>query len=268
MDRQNDFERYRKEYPTFIYKSFSYQMTDDLEITYDFEIPGLKQFFPKIRIPKKYIKISYQPDVLENLIFHIGLIELISYVKCTCSKKIVVEAGYLSPKQIPFFQKLYYHGLGEFLYRNGIDISEEDLFEIVCTQEEKMLPIISYQGEGNLICVGGGKDSCVSLEILKEEKNKCFIMNPKGPSVDCCRVAGYSLDDIIMIERSLDPGIIELNEVGFLNGHTPLSSLIAFVSYLCAYLGGLSQIVLSNEASANQATVIVTDINHQYSKTL
>ena len=268
MERFDDFKRYREEFPTFLYKSYFYEFCPDLEITYHFEIPGLKEFFPRIRIPKEYITISYDKDYLDYLVFHVGLIELISYVKCTCSKEIVIEADYLSREQILFFKKLYYYGLGEFLYRNGISIEEDELFDIVCVRKERKLSPISYVGEGNLICVGGGKDSCVSLELLKNESNRCFIMNPKAPSLECCHVAGYDDSHIIQIERYLDKGILELNEKGYLNGHTPLSSLIAFISYLCAYLSGSSQIVLSNEASANQATVLGTNINHQYSKTL
>ena len=61
--------------------------------------------------------------------------------------------------------------------------------------------------------------------------------------------------------------IIELNKEGFLNGHTPFSAIVAFTSFLCAYLSNKKYIILSNEDSANQSTVIGTNINHQYSKT-
>ena len=42
---------------------------------------------------------------------------------------------------------------------------------------------------------------------------------------------------------------------------------MAFISYLVAYLSNRKYIVLSNEGSANEPTVIGTNINHQYSKT-
>ena len=179
-----------------------------------------------------------------------------------------MKAGYIDEKQIQFLEKLYYKGLGEFLYVNGITISQDELFTIECLHDSVELPEVSYKGEGNLICVGGGKDSCVSLELLKHEShNSCFIMNPKEPQLACVSVAGYTLENIMKVERKLDRQIIELNEQGFLNGHTPLSSLIAFISYLCAYLSGKRNVVLSNEASANESTVLGTNINHQYSKT-
>ena len=262
------FLEFRDKYPDFIYKSYSYEIDDDLKIRYCFEIPGLEVFNPEIAIPSKYISIKYDKEYLEYLIFHIGLIELISYVKCTCSKNIIIEASYINEDQISFFKKLYYYGLGELLYTNGINISMDELFNITCNHEVVNYKKMDYKFNGNLICVGGGKDSCVSLELLKNEKNNsCLIINPKELSLSSCRVAGYSDDNIIQVKRILDKKIISLNDRGFLNGHTPFSSLIAFISYLVSYLNGKKNIILSNEASANQATVIGTNINHQYSKT-
>lgn len=268
MDNLEKFNLYREKYPNFIYRSYKYNIDENINIEYCFEIEGLCTFNPKIIIPSKYININYNKDYLEYLIGNIGLIELISYVKCTCSPNIYIDSLYVDSNGISFLKKLYYNGLGEFLYTNGININMDDLFNIVCRCSESSLPKIDYEGSGNLICVGGGKDSCVSLEILKGEKNNsCFIINPKTPSFECSKLAGYSDDNIICIERVLDKKIIELNKERYLNGHTPLSALIAFTSYLVCYISGKKNIILSNEASANEATVHGTSINHQYSKT-
>ena len=91
------------------------------------------------------------------------------------------------------------------------------------------------------------------------------MINPKQVSIDCIKASGY--DTYYGIERILDKQLLDLNKQGFINGHTPFSSLVAFVSYLAAYLNGRKYIVLSNEASANEPTIPGTKINHQYSKT-
>lgn len=269
MNNQEKFNEFRKKYPDFIYEKYDIIIdSDNLNIKYYFNIPGLTYFYPEIKINKKYIKTNYDEEYLNYLVFQIGLIELISYVKCTCSPNINIKCGYVNEKQIKFLKKLYFNGLGEFLYTNHIDVSQDELFNITCSHDPVSLKKIQYNGVGNLICVGGGKDSCVSLELLKnEENNSCFIINPKGPSYDSCIVAGYSDDDIIGVKRILDRKIVELNNEGYLNGHTPFSSIVAFITYLVAYLNGKKNIILSNEASANQPTVIGTNINHQYSKT-
>jgi len=268
MNNQNKFLEYRQKYPDFIYEKYEIlEESEYLHIKYYFKIPELTAFTPEIKISKKDIKIEYHPDYLNYLVFQIGLIELISYCKCTCSENIHIQAGYINEKQIAFLKKLYFNGLGEFLYTNGITVKEE-LFNIICEHEETHLPKVNTTLSGNLICVGGGKDSCVSLELLKNEtENTCFIINPKTPSLACCEKAGYSEENIMKVERVLDRKIVELNQEGFLNGHTPFSSLVAFVSYLCAYLQGKKYIILSNENSANEPTVLGTNINHQYSKT-
>lgn len=269
MHNQEKFNKLRENYPKFIYEKYDILFTEEyLNIKYYFNIPGLTWFYPQIKIKRSNIRFNFDKEYLDYLVFQVGLIELISYVKCTCSKNIEIKCNYINEEQIKFLNKLYYNGLGEFLYINDIKISKEELFNIYCTHEKVELPNIKYSGVGNLICVGGGKDSCVSLELLRnEENNTCFIINPKTPSYESCMVAGYSDNEIIGVERILDRKIVELNEKGYLNGHTPFSAIVATTSFLVAYLNNKKNIILSNEASANEPTIPGTNINHQYSKT-
>ena len=264
------FLEFRNTYKEIIYRDYLVDDVDnDLVITYTFEIPGLTIFKPTISFSKDLIKNSFVNENLMNkIIFHMGMIELISYYKCCCPEKVVIEAGYLNDYDMKWFKKLFYNGLGEFLYKNNISISEDELFDFEIKGKEIKLDDIFYQGYGNLIPVGGGKDSVVSLELLKEYKddNMCFIINPKGAKIECSYVAGYEDDSIVKIKRIIDKNLIDLNSRGFLNGHTPFSSVVAFNAYLMAYLTNKKYIVLSNENSANEATVIGTNVNHQYSK--
>ncbi|HSV77512.1 MAG TPA: hypothetical protein VLH37_10825, partial [Bacteroidales bacterium] len=76
----------------------------------------------------------------------------------------------------------------------------------------------------------------------------------------------YNESSTLEVSRSLDPLLLKLNEQGFLNGHTPFSALLAFITATAAYLTGYRHVALSNESSANEATIPGTGINHQYSK--
>lgn len=260
------FEELRNKYNEFIYDKYEITESDnEVIITYFFEIPGLTSFRPSYKIAKSLIKNSIN-DFAKYIIFHIGLVELISYWKCACPKKVIINAGYLDNDQINFFKKLYYYGLGEFFYVNNINTSIDDFMDIEVngTKEEYN---IEYNGQGNLIPVGGGKDSCVSLEMLKDMDSLPIVMNPKQVHYDCINAAGYKNEDMVTYTRILDKKIIELNNEGYLNGHTPFSSLVSFTTYLMAYLTNRKYIVLSNEDSSNESTVIGTKINHQYSKT-
>lgn len=264
----NKFVEFRNKYPNFIYHKYEYYIeNNNLNIKFYFEIPHLTEFNPTLNLKLKNT-IDLDDNTLKSLIFHIGMIEAISYVKCTCSPNIIIKAGFLDKEQIEWFKKLYYYGLGEFLYTNGIDISLDELFDFQIEGEKLELEPNNFSFEGNLIPIGGGKDSVVTLELLKNEKhNDCFILNPKEANLKCACVAGYDNSNTITVNRTIDKRLLELNKQGFLNGHTPFSSLVAFITYLVAYIYKKKNIVLSNEASANEATVLGTKINHQYSKT-
>lgn len=263
----NTFLEMRKKYPEFIYDSYNVNEDDNNYILkYRFIIPNLCEFNPKIEIEKKYLKNNnINKEFLNLLVFHLGLVELVSYYKSVCSKKIIIKCGHLDENQKKWWKKLYYNGLGEFFYTNNIRIDINELCEID-TKGNTISPKPLYKGEGNLIPIGGGKDSCVSLELLKKLDNTAIIINPKEVTLNVAKIAGYE-NNTIKIYRKIDENLIKLNNKGFLNGHTPFSALVAFLTYLCAYLSNKKYIVLSNEASANEPTVPGTNINHQYSKT-
>ena len=262
---QSKFLEFRSKYPNFYYKGYNVEESEhELVITYHFLITELAEFNPKTTIAKKNI-VNKDYNYINYMAFNMGLVELISYWKCTCSPNVIIEAGDLDEYQINWFKKLYYYGLGEFFYVNGIETSIENFMNITAVGEKINLRAINYNGVGNMIAIGGGKDSVVSLELLKDKDNLCFMINPKTPGIECVKAAGY--DDYLEIKRTIDKRLIELNNEGYLNGHTPFSAIVAFTSYLCAYLNNKKYIVLSNEGSANESTVIGTKINHQYSKT-
>ena len=192
----------RENYPNFIFEDYKIIDNDDnIEITYNFKIPSLEEFNPKIVIPKMFIKRDkIDKEFLEYLAFNIGVAEAISYYKTTCSKHIIIKCGYLDKNQINWFKKLYYNGLGEFLYRNNIDVDIDNFFDIIIDNKGEIFKKRSFESDGNLINIGGGKDSCVSLKILENENNNaCFLMNPKKPMIECAKVAGYSNEDIYCV---------------------------------------------------------------------
>ena len=267
-----NFEELREKHPVILYRSYDIEDKEDrLVITYHFEIPNLASFYPKIEILKKTFKFKdIHSNIVKNMVFNIGMVELLSYFKCTCSKQVIVECGFLDEKQVSWYKKLYYLGLGEFRFINHISIDMDSFVEIISTGEKlevnNSLEVLS----GNLIPVGGGKDSNVTMELLSESKddNLCFLIGSKTVSIECIKAAGYEYDKIVEINRIIDKNLLDLNSKGFLNGHTPFSAIVAFISYLVSYLLGKKYVVLSNEDSANETNVEGENINHQYSKTL
>lgn len=277
------YKELRKEYTEFLYRSYIIEEDEDkVKITYNFEIPKLAKFaptweFPKMVAPKEftaYKNFSENPTFI-NMVFSLGMVELVSYWKISCAPKVRVLCGKLEEKQIRWWKNLYFNGLGEFYYTNGIEENEEDFMEIVSEGEAvvgKNLPSINdtlNAGVGNLIPIGGGKDSAVTLTLLKDSKedNYCYIINPRGATLKTVEKGGYDENkSLIAVKRTLDKNMLELNKQGFLNGHTPFSAIVAFSATIAAYMKNLKYIVLSNESSANESTVEGSYVNHQYSK--
>lgn len=260
------FEKLRTEYPQFIYEKFSYELNSgSLKVKFRFVQSKDIIFEPETvfeNCPEDFI-----PDKnLDSAVFNLGMIELISYYKACCSPQIVIKAGNLNKDQIAFWKKIYFNGLGEFLYKNGIETDSGRLFEIV-PADDRIYPLSDITlNESSLIPVGGGKDSVVTLELLKHTDPLPFILNARAASVQSVMNSGY--DNYFHAVRKIDPLLLELNRQGYLNGHTPFSALLAFNSSIAALINCKKNIVLSNENSANEGNVrfFGIEINHQYSK--
>ena len=264
------FTELRDRYPLFSYHGYHMEETpEEVRFWYNFEIAGLASFQPTWTIEKRFVpEWNERDEVIQKLVFSIGMVELSSYWKITCSPLVEIHAAGLDEDQIAWWKKQYYWGLGEFFYTNGIDISLDEFMHIKTLGNHFSAARGAYPLEGCLIPVGGGKDSIVTMELLKQIPGRqyAYVLNNRGATQASVDTAGFSDDQVVKVRRTLDPRMLELNRQGYLNGHTPFSALVAFSATLFAYVNRLQYVVLSNEDSANESTVAGTLINHQYSK--
>ena len=271
-ENQQRFDALREQFKSFTFCQQEVKLEDGvLSMTFHFSLDDRYDFYPTLTIPSRpfYRWETIPQTQLETLAFQIGMVELVSYWKLACPKTIVVKPFDLKLCQKKWWRHLYYNGLGEFRYLNGIDCSEADFLKIESGTDHEMKSLDMPLEEKTLIPVGGGKDSVVTLEMLRDEMPVIpLIVNPRGATIECIKAAGYTMDDVAVINRTLDPTMLRLNQEGFLNGHTPFSALLAFISILIGFGTGSKYIALSNESSANESTVPGTDINHQYSKSI
>lgn len=261
---ENKFEQLREKHKEFVYEG--YELNAD-SFVFHFRIDEYR-FSPRWSFSPELIQNAPDKELLSYAVFSLGMSELVSYWKCACPKTVRINCGALNKEQIYFWKKLYFNGLGEFFYRNGIKTDMDSFMEIIPCSDSVPSFEGKYSGKGFLIPVGGGKDSVVTLELLKEYKdvNSCYILNPRGATLNCAHTADYSDSKIIGVKRTIDKQLLELNAAGYLNGHTPISAVIAFSAWIFAYCGGKKYIALSNESSANESNIDGTSINHQYSK--
>jgi len=275
MSRNHHFKKYldlRKKHPQFFYYSFDYHFQEEeFVLEFHFSIGQAYHFHPKhiIQLPKQLKWKTLDKQELDQLVFHLGMVEVVSYWKASCSPELIIKAFKLNAAQIEWWKKLYFEGLGEFFYLNSIETKLSDFMTISCESEREIKAFHHHIDDTQvMVPVGGGKDSVVSLELIKEMKKEVIpmVVNPRGATIETIENAGFKVAESVITKRSIDPQLLVLNQKGYLNGHTPFSAMLAFLSLLSSRLLGIKYVALSNESSANESTVEGTNINHQYSK--
>ncbi len=200
----------------------------------------------------------------------------ISYYKAFLPRRISLSQGRLTASQRNFFQKLYVNGLGEFGYRNQINVSERINFladegpsgsaEAPPLAAKEVVPPLPRR---SAVLIGGGKDSIVSVEALRSagEPLVLFAVNPKRPIIACAEAASLPF---ISVSRRIDPRLFQLNDLGAFNGHVPITAIVSLIAVAGSFVHGYDTVVLSNERSANEGNVAFDGhiVNHQYSKTV
>ena len=271
----------RRRYPRFVYERFETERAGDaLRVRFRFrEDPDLEFASETVFPGVDWARVDALPKgALENLLFHLGLVETLSYWKATCSPEIRVEAGQLSEEQIAWFRNLLRRGMGEFFYVNRIDWRADDFVRVVAQERSEPFPryapsdLAQGRRDGtnkSLVLTSGGKDSVVTLELLREAEHgfDCLLLNPTEAAMAVARQAGCA--NPIIVRRTIDPRLLALNEAGYLNGHTPFSALLAVLGVAAAGIYGYGRVIVSNERSAEEpgAEYLGEEINHAYGKT-
>ena len=259
----------RKKYPEFVYEKFEWKIANgDLVAGFCFAM-GEIEFNPKIIIrgvDEAQIK-KMGETAITNFVFHLGLAEMPSYWKSACAPKIIIAAGYLDKTQIKFWQKLFKRGMGQFFFENKLLFIVPDFEVRFKKPKNHPQPLKQRFGNKTLVPMGGGKDSLVSWEILRQSGGEAmmFALNPNEPLRQVCAAASGNCAAIL---RQIDPRLIALKKQGFLNGHTPFSALLSFHSIAVAAFFGCNRVAISQERSSNEGNVcyLGEKINHQYSK--
>ncbi len=264
------FDELRQKHPTFSFNGFAAAREEKgVTVTFDFSLDGVCEFHPTTTVFTDNLELlnDFDSPSAQSILFALGMVELVSYWKAACPPTVRVRCGTLSDEDVLWWKKLWWGGLGEFFYRNQI---ETDFDTFVHIESEGASP--AWQGcrTGGLclVPVGGGKDSDVTLSLLSDRKNKikCFTVNDQLARTQGVLAAGLKESDVVRTKRVIAPELLELNRQGYLNGHTPFSAIVGFLGLYCAYLIGAQDLVLSNESSANEASVAGQSVNHQYSK--
>jgi hypothetical protein len=270
---------FRRRHPIFRYQSFAYKpIGRNLEINFVFKTEPNLVFRPKIIIyGVGQEQIDSLGPALDNFIFNLGLSEIPSYWKASCSPIIQIDCGYLTQEQINFWHKLFIKGMGQFYYQNQIDFTGKDFVKIKtkgpafakATAGKQDLERFTDEPK-YLIPLGGGKDSIVALEVLKKTGAKINTVTRSCMTAAINLSLAADFKKPILYDWFLDPLLIKLNRQGYFNGHIPITAFNSLAAVFLANLSGYNQVVFANEASSNEENLTWhgLKINHQYSKSL
>lgn len=238
----------------------------EVEFNYVLERNGkITNFSEKILFP--VVSTPIPKAILTSILNNLMLILGISYWKLYCPKDIQIENFYLTKEQAKFWNTVYTKGLGEFFYENKIDFRGLIQFPYSLEKEIKLISV--NRQDRCLLPIGGGKDSIVSVELLKQHKIDCdlLVVGESQIQTDVCLQINKKQ---IVIRRELDPKLFGLNKQDGFNGHIPVSAIYAFLTVFAAIVYDYRYIIVSNEKSANFGNVsyLGQEINHQWSKSV
>jgi len=257
----------RMNYSEFVFDSYRYEPTgSSLSLHYRFaDGPHFEErlFFDFPASP-----LSPSAETAADRIFRlIFLLSGISYYKAFVPPTLRCAAFPLDPETAEFLAGFYRHGLAEFAFRNGISL--EDRCRFLGRPAPPEAPIRLALPRRTCVPVGGGKDSIVSIECLKQASEPVilFALGEAEPIEACIGASGLPF---IRVRRRLDHLLFRLDKEGALNGHVPITGILSAIALAAAVLCGFDTIAMSNEHSASVPNLRIGDreINHQYSKSL
>ena len=194
------------------------------------------------------------------------LIAGVSYFKAAAPPEIAIDDAPLDPETAALLTSIYENGLGEFAYNNGLQLRGKIRFPVAADAGAGDAPALGL-AQRALVAIGGGKDSLVSIESLRDAGAAQTVAWIGGSQLIAACAAKTGLATL-NIERKLAPRLFELNREGALNGHIPVTAVNSAILVLAALLTGHDQVVFSNERSASYGSVIpgTGEVNHQWSK--
>jgi len=187
----------------------------------------------------------------------------VSYYKTAVPAEMACETGDPPAAAARLLEALYSEGLGEFAVVNDLPGLPHPRFPVG--------PPRAGRARGPLrrvlVPVGGGKDSAVAIEIVRRSGLDVALFSVGDAKAIESTVEAAELPRLL-VTRRIDSQIAELNARGALNGHVPITAIVALVALITAALHDLDAVALANERSASAPNTIWrgVEVNHQFSK--
>ncbi len=194
----------------------------------------------------------------------------VSYYKTSAAPVVDLGDLHTTRAEREFLRTFYVNGLGEFAYRNGLDLRS---LRVEGPDGGGAAAALDYEPEPGrpLIPFGGGIDSIVTVAALAADHPDaalCVVAPPGARFAAIEDAAAVTGLPVTRIARTIDPLVRRSDELGLLNGHVPVTAVLTAAALVSAVLQRRDAVVLSNEWSASVPTLFVDGfaVNHQWSK--
>ena len=244
-------------------------------LTCRYELDG-REFTERVTLFPSERWHTEQARAAARLVF---LLSGVSYYKTAAPPVIDFGTTALTQAEESFLREFYLQGLAEFAYRNHLDLSSvslggDDPPQTPPAPGGKPFPPGPLGpppgGLRALVPFGGGIDSIVTVEQVRQQADVAlFVVSRPADRFDAIEhPAAVTGLPVVRAEREIDPQLLRSAELGFLNGHVPVTGILSAIAVLAAVVTGRDAVVMSNEWSASIPTLEFDGrpVNHQFSK--
>ncbi len=258
---------------TFVFAFGSYDVVEKRELLLHYHYKNghdgtvIGSFTERYVLP---VDIDMTNKTTRYILQQLHIIVGISYYKSLLG---VVDIPYaLTSAEAEYYNEVYDNGLGEYSYINKLTTPIRPFRASPGPQKRDALRLHT---SGALLGIGGGKDSTVSAELLKTIDKATGLRTTvmDVATRDHHGQAGMVMDITglpqLRVERYLDTSIISFTaEHNGMNGHIPLSAILAWVGLLIAQASNIAYVMMANESAASSGNVEWNgrEVNHQWSK--
>jgi len=250
----------------FRYRSFATD-PENAVLSCRYELDG-REFTERVTFPGQEGNPRWHAEAAQAAARLVFLLAGVSYYKTAAPPVIDLGQTALTEAEKTFLRDFYLHGLGEFAYRNNLDLSQLEL-RAPARAPTPPQPPASHRNRA-LVPFGGGIDSIVTVEQVRQRADVAlFVVSRPGDRFDAIEEpAAVTGLPVVRAEREIDPQLLRSAELGFRNGHVPVTGILSAIAILAAVLEDRDAVVMSNEWSASVPTLEHQGrpVNHQYSK--
>jgi len=236
------------------------------EIVYQFSVED-KKYFSTASIDLLAEDLAQlNREEHHSLFVNLGLALVSGHFLLSDFASVRVDCAKLDASQIQLLEKHLLESLTEFRYLLGLDPSRR--VKVLSSGDNLLKPIpFKSMEEKALMLNGGGKDSCVSAELLKCIKVPFAWLNAFPNATRFRVIEASSVSENYGISFFLDKNVKK--DAAYPWGVQPYVYAICAASLIVAYVKGFKYIVSGAENSADDPNLVFkgVEVNHQAGKT-